>query len=75
MANDDYDPVMMGKVLARLEAQDRVLASLQEDMEELMENMHRKDGMHKILLGLISVLSFVIGNAINYYIFRGPGHP
>jgi len=74
MSNDDYDPVTMGRVLARLDNQDKVLAELQEDMEVLMTHLHRRDGMRKVLFGVVTVCSFLIGNVVQWFIFRGPGH-
>jgi len=70
---NDYDPLVMGQVLARLDSQDKMLADLKEDVGTIMECVHRKAGMHKVLMGIVTVAAFVLGNAIQWIIFRGPG--
>lgn len=73
MANDDFDPVLFGKVLQRLDAQDKVLAELQGDMEELVNHFHERRAMNKMLMGAVSVIGFILGNLLQVWIFRGPG--
>jgi hypothetical protein len=41
MANDEYDALQFGKVLATLEAQNRVLAEMHEDIEKLFSMIHQ----------------------------------
>ena len=40
-----FDPQEFGKVLARLDSQDKTLARLEQDMHELSENLNRLTAM------------------------------
>ena len=82
MGDSDFDPVLFGRVLQRLDDQDRILhklckavESVGDDLIEIKAGFHRNDGAKGALLMAASVVGFIVGLLVEVWIFRGPGHP
>jgi len=78
----EIDPQKFGEVIAELRHLRTDIKDLKDDFESLqatvgtlMESHHQRNGVKITLYSVVSVLSFLIGNVVEWLIFRGPGHP
>lgn len=82
---NEIDPILFGRLLERMDQQDEMLEKVLAEMKCLKTDVHTlKNRIHtedqhrqtkeKWTTAFWSALAFVVGNALQWYIFRGPGH-
>ena len=74
MEHQDIDLIQFGRLLQRMDNQDALLQQLVQDMEEVKSHFHRRDGVKRAINWTGAFFAFLIGNVLQWYIFRGPGH-
>jgi len=50
------------------------IGSLEEKIDVLMQHHHQRTGAKSFFAMVIGLLGFLVGNVLQWYIFRGPGH-
>lgn len=82
---NEVDPVQFGRLLERMDTLDETLHELLKEMKCLKTDVHmlkvqanthkeRKDRQGKYASYFWSFAAFALGNLIEIWIFRGPGH-
>lgn len=82
---NEIDPVLFGRLLQRMDSQDEMLEQVLTEMRCLKTDVHtlkiqankheeRKDRHGKYASYFWSFVAFALGNLIQVWIFRGPGH-
>lgn len=82
---NEIDPILFGRLLERMDTQDEILEQVLKEMKCLKTDIHalkaqasahseRQERHSKYTSYFWSAAAFLLGNAIQWYIFRGPGH-
>lgn len=66
----DYDPEEFGKVLARLDAQDRTLMRLEDSVSNLVVMANQGKGGLMMLMSIGSVVGAIVGWIVEHLIMR-----
>lgn len=65
--NNPIDPIEFGRVLARLEDQDRQIAEMRGDIKSLLEMANRGKGALFLLMSVSSVVGAVFGAFAHHF--------
>ena len=81
---NEIDPILFGRLLERMDQQDELLEQLLKEMKCLKTDVHalknhastyeaHQTRKAKFVTYFWSAIAFIIGNGLQWYIFRGPG--
>lgn len=67
---NDYDPKEFGKVLARLDAQDKTLSRLEDNVSNLVVMANQGKGGLMMLMSIGSIVGAIVGWVVEHLVTR-----